>query len=56
MINDKILKHPCFHITDLKYLRGKGKKDAEIIEKWDKQLREGQGPRINNIPFKLNAI
>lgn len=51
-----MIKHPCFHITDLKYLKSKGKNDAEIMEKWDIQLREGRGPKVQDVNIKLNAI
>lgn len=55
-INATLLSHPCFHVTDVKYLRDRGKKDLEILEIWEEKLRSGQGPLVHNRPFNLKAV
>lgn len=55
-INQQLFNHPCFHITDYKYLQERGKKDAEILDKWEAQLREAQGPIVHKRTFHLRAV
>jgi hypothetical protein len=55
-INQELVKHPCFHITDAEYLHAHGKDDQEILSKWNEQLREGKGPVIHTGSITLRAI
>lgn len=55
-INQQVVQHPCFHITDFEFLRNQGKRDYEILQEWDSKLRVGEGPKIHVQPFNLKAI
>ena len=41
---DRIAKHPMYSPSDLKYLRGKGYSDAEILAFWDRDHGLGCKP------------
>ena len=48
--------HPGFKVTDVKFLLGRGKTEAEILKLWDEQLKQGKIPTSIKRPIDLKAI
>ena len=55
-ISLKLANHPGFKVTDVKFLLGRGKTEAEIIKLWDEQLKQGKIPTSIKRPIGLKAI
>ena len=55
-INDDLKRHPQFTVSDVEYLKGRGKTDKFILEEWNFNMRNGNYPVNRQKSFYLEAV